>query len=357
MAVLVIRPGAISPIHRRKIMNCKTIFALGAILLFAGMPLAQGAPAADAPQATPPGAHLNIVEVFVNFGLETISIWGEDFDFGEPLVVTLGNFGGTGDITDLCTADFAPLPQVITCDFATPGPGLPADGDYLLTVSTGNGQSQGDEYDLTIGAVGPTGPLGETGPTGPQGEIGPIGPRGETGPTGPHGLNGEIGPTGPTGPEGPTGPQGEPGEPGAGAQGGFYGGLAENILTGGGTISFAMPNGQSAAGITNANRGMTVPILCTPQNLEVTVRHPFGLGSIGFELVENDFSGAGCASCTTLLSCTVNLTGSLAGIQTCTAAGPSAIDLSPGDVVALKMTYNATGGGADAFFGWECVAP
>ena len=45
--------------------------------------------------AAPPGGHLNIDEVWVNFGPpDTLRIRGEDFDFGPgPLVVTLGNFG------------------------------------------------------------------------------------------------------------------------------------------------------------------------------------------------------------------------------------------------------------------------
>ena len=53
--------------------------------------------------------------------------------------VTLGEIG---DVTALCTADFTP-PQTIACDFS--GVGMPPDGDYLLTVATGNGQSKSDE--------------------------------------------------------------------------------------------------------------------------------------------------------------------------------------------------------------------
>ena len=47
--------------------------------------------------------------------------------------------------------------------------GLPADGDYLLTVKNGNGQSHSDQYDLTIGAGGGSGPAGATGATGATG--------------------------------------------------------------------------------------------------------------------------------------------------------------------------------------------
>ena len=102
--------------------------------------------------ATPPGGHLNITEVAIdNPNAPTrLMISGEDFSFGPgPLVVTLGDFGALAivgiptdtEITVLLPANIPP-------------------GDYLLTVARGTGQSQGDEYDLTIGAVGPQGPRG-----------------------------------------------------------------------------------------------------------------------------------------------------------------------------------------------------
>ncbi len=44
--------------------------------------------------AAPPGGHLNVTEVVVDFGPpDTITIIGADFDFGGPLEVTLGEFG------------------------------------------------------------------------------------------------------------------------------------------------------------------------------------------------------------------------------------------------------------------------
>ena len=115
--------------------------------------------------AAPPGAHLNITEVSIDFDAGSIWIKGEDFDFGGPLAVSLGELG---DITGLCgDVDLSGLPQLIHCDFS--GIGLPADGDYLLTVATGNGQSKSDEYDLTIGAVGPRGDDGIDGIDGADG--------------------------------------------------------------------------------------------------------------------------------------------------------------------------------------------
>jgi len=120
----------------------RSITMLGGMLIFsisiAGVTLAAG----------PPGDHLNITEVFVDSDAGTILILGEDFDFGGALQVTLGEIG---DITSDCTEDLVSDPQTITCDLSSNG--FPVPGDYLLTVSTGNGQSQNDEYDLTIAAM------------------------------------------------------------------------------------------------------------------------------------------------------------------------------------------------------------
>ena len=60
--------------------------------------------------------------------------------------------------------------------------------------------TQHDEYDLTLGAVGPQGP------TGPQGAQGKIGDTGEQGVQGKIGDTGVQGPTGPSGPSQPSGP-------------------------------------------------------------------------------------------------------------------------------------------------------
>lgn len=111
--------------------------------------------------AKPPGGHLDIHSVFVTFndanygGVDTLTITGMDFDFGPgPLVITLGDFPdplmilGTPSATEI----------VVKC----PAIGdICPDGDFLLTVSTGNGQSQNDEYDLTIsGGNGSPGSVG-----------------------------------------------------------------------------------------------------------------------------------------------------------------------------------------------------
>ena len=110
-------------------------------------------------------------------------ITGEDFNIGHYLEVTLGELG---DISSYCEEDLESDPQTISCDLSSPAAGLPCPGDILLTVATGIGQSQTDEYDLTLGAVGPQGIQGI------QGETGPTGPQGETGPTGPQGPEGHL---------------------------------------------------------------------------------------------------------------------------------------------------------------------
>ncbi len=180
--------------------------------------LAVGSAALGQGGAKQPGGHLQINEVWVDFDAQTIQITGRDFDFGRPLRVSLGELG---DISSLCAANFS-APQTIVCDFSATG--LPADGDYLLTVWTGVGQSQSDEYDLSVGALGPEGatgpegPQGATGPAGPEGATGPegpTGPEGATGSVGPSGAAGETGATGPTGPAGPPGPAGATGPEGA----------------------------------------------------------------------------------------------------------------------------------------------
>lgn len=111
----------------------------------------------------------------------SIVIVGEDFGFGSPLDVTLGDFGSLSIVTATDTEIEATLPSGILA------------GDYLLTVSTGNGQSQNDEYDLTIGAVGPQGPEG------PHGQQGPPGADGQDGSPGPAGSPGEDGADGVSG--------------------------------------------------------------------------------------------------------------------------------------------------------------
>ena len=185
---------------------------LAGICVSSLMLLAAPALAKKSKPPLPPGQHLNITNVLVQNDFDTIVIMGTDFDFGGPLNVYLGGSMLVGDITANCMLD--PLPTMITCTFPS---GLPDAGDYLLTISTGNGQSQGDEYDLTIGAAGQQ---GEPGPAGADGVAGPPGPQGANGVAGPPGPQGAVGAVGPPGPQGAVGPQGPVGANGtAGPQG------------------------------------------------------------------------------------------------------------------------------------------
>ena len=169
-----------------------------AAVTFAGALVAGSAALAAPPNGQQPGGHLVVTEVSVDFGYDTITITGENFDFNKlsDLQVTLGEWG---DITALCVSPTSvdPTGTTIVCDFSSPG--LPDEGDYLVTVSTGTGQSQSDEYDVTIGAVGPQGEPGATGPQGNPGATGATGPQGNTGATGAIGQTGTQGPTGPAG--------------------------------------------------------------------------------------------------------------------------------------------------------------
>ena len=145
--------------------------------------------------------HLTITKVSVDLENDELTITGESLDSGpKSLEVRLGTIGPLtiiGSATD--TTILAGLPPNIT------------PGDYLLTVSRGKGETQHDEHNLTVGAVGPGGPQGSAGP---QGDPGPQGLQGEVGPQGPQGNPGLVGPMGLQGPAGPAGANGTDGTPG-----------------------------------------------------------------------------------------------------------------------------------------------
>ena len=145
-----------------------------------------------ATKATNP-AQLKINYIYVDLIGGKISIEGVNFTKAKGIpVVTLGDLKLVieSTYTDMDTTLNAKLPS----EFAA--------GDYLLTVTTGSGATDYDEYNLTIGATGLQGPKGDTGATSPQGL------KGDTGTTGLQGPKGDTGATGPVGPQGPIGPQG-----------------------------------------------------------------------------------------------------------------------------------------------------
>ena len=82
-------------------------------------------------------------------------------------------------------------------------------GTYLVRVSN---EQFAATFAVTVGEVGPRGPVGLSGPAGPAGTAGPTG---ATGPAGPLGADGAVGPAGPAGAAGAIGPAGPAGSAGA----------------------------------------------------------------------------------------------------------------------------------------------
>jgi hypothetical protein len=364
------------------------------------------APAASADlnrKNNPTNQELLISEVFVDFGAAATGACG----VGDKLVITGVNFPDEangdasptvmlGDQGALSVCSSAPAEVVAQCP-----DGICVDGDALLAIWTGPAVKDYDEYDLTIGAVGPQGEKGDPGiqgPPGPRGEQGiqgPPGPKGDQGeqgiqgPVGDKGDEGDPGPAGPKGDQGdqgdqgeqgeqgiqgpvgdkgdqgdpgPAGPKGDPGDPGppgpkgdpgpAGSGIGFYGGRTENI---GDYLRFVVPNGVDTNGITAITKGLPVPVSCVPENLVIFMPQLFGaFGTMRFRLLINNFGNATCESppCTELLVCSINV----ATETGCSDPGPSATTLAAGDVVVLE-TFNQTTkvSAYDAFFGWACA--
>jgi hypothetical protein len=155
----------------------------------------------------------------------TLTINGANFGGGSPLVTLDG-----GIVLSVTSASATQIMVDVPA-------GLTA-GTHLLTVlrdeQRGGGKKRKSKrskrktptarslgtFDLTVGAVGPTGPQGDPGPAGPQGNIGPAGPagapgaQGDTGPTGAPGQQGAAGPQGAMGLQGPPGATGSPGPAG-----------------------------------------------------------------------------------------------------------------------------------------------
>lgn len=173
----------------------RTIGALGAAALLAFAPLANAASSRDPV----------ISEARANAAHTHLLVTGSDLPTTSPRL-TLG---------------IGTAPLVVT--LATPTrieALLPAGiepGTYLLWLTSpqaagsGAGGPRGDEFWVTVGAVGPAGVPGLAGPQGAPGAAGPAGPAGATGATGPQGPAGNVGPQGPAGPQGERGPAGAEG--------------------------------------------------------------------------------------------------------------------------------------------------
>ena len=153
------------------------------IVMFLAAGLLVTSASASSDKAIEEEGYLTISEVSVDYESSTMLIIGSDLNFGpDPLQVILGDT----DISSHCVLD-DPLadPQIIFCDSLA----LPVAADLLLIVSNGQDATQTDEYDLTIGAVGPQGIHGDKGERGERGDPGPRGEQGMPGPLGPPGNN------------------------------------------------------------------------------------------------------------------------------------------------------------------------
>ena len=143
------------------------------------------------------GQDLQIHTVLVDFELRQLSVKG----------LNLLPKGMPGDALEPIVQINEMAPFVIV--FASPEevvvdvPNLDLlEGDYLLSVSTGIGESQRDTWNLTLGAVGPQGLPGRDGVDSKAGRDGIDGKAGKDG------VDGKVGDPGPQGPPGPPGSDG-----------------------------------------------------------------------------------------------------------------------------------------------------
>lgn len=174
------------------------------IVTMLAVALVVAAPVARADTDRDHRTHLTIGSVFVDFDLHLVVINGVNLTrkMQPPSVALLG-----GPFLDLVSAHDTQVVASLPIDIQP--------GDYRLWVSTGNGDSHNDFWDLTIGAVGPKGDKGEPGATGATGATGQQGPQGLKGETGAPGLNGKDGAPGVNGKDGAAGKDGLAGADGA----------------------------------------------------------------------------------------------------------------------------------------------
>jgi N-acetylneuraminic acid mutarotase len=184
----------------------KLFFAV--FLLLCSLAASQAAYSAPSPI----GTAVTIESASINYSTNEISIHGSGFD--PARIAPTVTFNGTRLTLVSFTA------SLIVANLPT-GTGV-ATFQLIVTNSTGGTTS----FDVTYGAVGPTGAQGPAGANGAQGPQGPAGPQGSIGPQGTSGATGAIGAAGPAGAPGaqgiagPAGPTGSAGAVGAtGAQG------------------------------------------------------------------------------------------------------------------------------------------
>jgi hypothetical protein len=160
-----------------------------------------------------------IIRATVDYAAHTLTAYLTDVD--SPRRLTAASLGGAPLTLTDATVHAASHTGVVT--MALPDP-IPVGSLLLQLLWIDDDNVRGLMFEVTFGAVGPTGaegprgPMGTTGPQGPQGIHGPQGIKGDRGDTGAPGLKGEtgsIGPLGPKGDQGDTGPQGRQGPQGA----------------------------------------------------------------------------------------------------------------------------------------------
>ena len=158
---------------------------------------------------------LVITAATIDFSSTEITITGQNFGDTAPAAFLGLPDGGIIDLSSEWLVSATEVRAMLPT-------GLPA-GNYLLIVRAGNGSTEIDSMDITIGAEGPRGPAGADGPDGAKGADGATGPAGAQGDQGPQGDTGATGAQGDRGPQGDTGPQGQQGPQGdtgaTGAQG------------------------------------------------------------------------------------------------------------------------------------------
>jgi len=155
-------------------------------------------------QASPDIAAPKINSASANFSVNPAQLTISGLNFGASVPTVTVDLLPTGVISNTDTTIVANLPLTVTA------------GSYLLQV-TNTTANKTVSFDVTLGAVGPEGPMGapgNVGPAGATGPQGPAGPNGNTGAQGPAGPTGNTGAQGPVGPPGAQGPQGKNGPTG-----------------------------------------------------------------------------------------------------------------------------------------------
>lgn len=144
------------------------------------------------------GGELRIATVETDLGDDTLTIRGTSFDNGGRPRVALGDV--RLEVVAYDATSILATPTSSTLEEMT--------GDHRLHVRTGPRSFQRDQWDLTVGEVGPRGPVGAAGEAGPPGPTGAAGPPGSAGAPGSQGAPGPQGARGPEGLQGAAGPAG-----------------------------------------------------------------------------------------------------------------------------------------------------